>query len=299
MVKRIRLPKCCDQQMSAHVDLLCIYGTRCHCQSRVLNAATTASYFLPDVTNARGSSILSVIGLVPSTGEYKVLRIHSQLMADLYTLEQSCEVITLGIDGQERWRTKQGPLICVDLDDKSMASVDGVMYFLFSPYGIDRANIEPDGIASFDLRTEEWRAVTLQGPLSTHIARAANKKLSYRKCREGLQLAKLDGRLVTIHTSQDCCSMNLWFLEDAGKGLWIKKYFLDYEPNWTCAVLGLALPYPLMLLDDGRIVVWVPLKHALTAYDPVTRTWAILATMSGYYTIRMHEGSFLSSRLRS
>lgn len=94
---------------------------------------------------------MCVVGFVPSTGEYKVLRIYSYKVPDgPCSFAQPCEVITLGGSTEEQgsWRTKRGPPICVEPDNQSMASVGGVVYFLFNRYyyGLSDATIEPDGI---------------------------------------------------------------------------------------------------------------------------------------------------------
>ncbi|CAN6171287.1 unnamed protein product, partial [Urochloa humidicola] len=77
----------------------------------------------------------------------------------------------------------------------------------------------------------------------------------------------LHGCLVTVHNIH-YRSMDLWFLSDFKKGLWVKKYSLPSQ------VAGL-LVYPLLVLDDERIllmhgtddVVCIGVKTGVYTYD--------------------------------
>jgi len=55
--------------------------------------------------------------------------------------------------------------------------------------------------------------------------------------------------------------------------------------------------YPLAVLDDGRILVWVDRTSALRAYDPETCTWTDLAMLTGDCVVGMHHGSLLCSNV--
>ncbi|KAL6595058.1 hypothetical protein ACP70R_048161 [Stipagrostis hirtigluma subsp. patula] len=304
IVKRMSLTDC-SPEFSVQRGLLCLLSeNRSHVS--VLNPATGAVSALPDDIAVAHDGILGddswttcVLGHVPITGSYKVLRIHSYLpIIDIACTQQVCEVITLG-DGDlsTRWRAKPGPSICVAMDSRDIAVVNGVACFLFMTFGIgDRVIVEPDGIALFDLATEEWRPVTLRGPLSTNLS-DTDKKLPYQRHRKDLQLRRLDGCLVTVHHNRQDCSMGIWFLEDMDKGLWIKRHSISYMPD--CKYDQFILPYPMTVLKDGRIVIWVQRKQVLAAYDPKTGTLADLANVDDYCAVGMLEGSLLSSRVPS
>jgi hypothetical protein len=64
---------------------------------------------------------------------------------------------------------------------------------------------------------------------------------------------------------------------------------------------SLRYHYPLAVLDDGKILVWVDrtfaLPYALRVYDPETSAWTDLATPTGGRVVGMHRGSLLCSNL--
>ncbi|KAL6638947.1 hypothetical protein ACP70R_022677 [Stipagrostis hirtigluma subsp. patula] len=294
IVKRMSLTDC-SPEFSVQRGLLCLLS-RNRRQASVLNPATGPVSVLTDDIDVEHERMLSnpwttcVLGQVPSTGSYKVLRILYYMT--MIGCKQVCEVITLGDgDSSKRWKAKPGPSTCVAMDSQGIAVVNGVACFLFRSFGIgDPAIVEPDGIALFDLATEEWRPVTLRGPLSTHLS-DTDKKLPYQRHRKDLQLARLDGCLVTVHHNRQDCSMGIWFLEDMDKGLWIKRHSIGYMPD--CKYDQFILPYPMTVLKDGRIVIWVQLKQVLAAYDPKTGILADLAEVDDYCAVGMLEGSLL------
>ena len=55
--------------------------------------------------------------------------------------------------------------------------------------------------------------------------------------------------------------------------------------------------YPLAVLDDGKILVWVDMACALKAYDPETSAWTDLAKLGGGSVVGLHHGSLLCSNL--
>ncbi|CAD6258144.1 unnamed protein product [Miscanthus lutarioriparius] len=77
-----------------------------------------------------------------------------------------------------------------------------------------------------------------------------------------LSLANLNGSLVIVDNDAGV-SFDLWFLVDHKRGLWVKKYRLSMKH------LG-YLVYPLLILDDGRIVIFEMVERLLKCYDPTT-----------------------------
>jgi hypothetical protein len=156
-------------------------------------------------------------------------------------------VITIGADGSDHgvWREMPRPpsLICIDgamcrkssiVEEMKCVVVDGVVHFLIYPeFSYLHSSFERGSIASFNLETEEWMP-TLRGPSPV------------RTFVTDLSLSNLCGCLVTVHNIR-YTFMDLWFLSDFEKGLWVKKYSLPSQ---------VARPrvYPLLVLDDERIL---------------------------------------------
>ncbi|WVZ53597.1 hypothetical protein U9M48_004515 [Paspalum notatum var. saurae] len=186
-----------------------------------------------------------VFGQVASTGEYKVLRVFDNgFLTNHNVREKLCEVFTLDGSGSARWRGRKAPPDPVCMLRRSRVVVDGIAYF-FLDEDFANQHVEPRGIASFDLLTEEWR-VTLQGPVSNVV----DSNYVYF---DNMSLAALNGSLVVVHPTPNG-SMDLWFLMDFERGLWIKQYSvqanLNVERYEDC-------PHPLFILKDGRIVTYI------------------------------------------
>ena len=93
--------------------------------------------------------------------------------------------------------------------------------------------------------------------------------------------------------------MDLWFLVDMDidTGHWNKRYSIRCVPR--CREHAYRPPFPLHVLEDGRIVIWGAEKErVLGVYDPRTNMYAKLASMEEYSSVRMHLGSLLCSGLR-
>ncbi|CAL4899679.1 unnamed protein product [Urochloa decumbens] len=284
--------------LSAQADYVCVSETEG--PTCVVNVATCFVTVLPDavaaVKHAAADKVVkatSLLGRVRSTGEYKVLRTHLCRGHDIYY--HTCDVIALD-DGA--WRARPDPLMHISGDFERRAVVNGVAYFLPNPnHGDNRLR---DIIASFDLATEEWGPAMLHGPFSSHHGTTFNGRLiMFTTEGRNLQLAELDGCLVTVHwnTYQGRSSTDLWFLTDVDKVLWTKRYSV------RCSSPGRKLneynkSFPLVILDDGRIVHWIQREQALRAYDPKTFTWADLAIVRDYFCIGMLKGNLLCSGLQ-
>ncbi|TVU48895.1 hypothetical protein EJB05_00177, partial [Eragrostis curvula] len=222
----------------------------------------------------------TMIGRVPSTGEYKLLRVRSYLSG---TPSQTCQTMTLseGCDGT--WRNRPCPPL--PIIHSSMALVAGVVYFL-----VNAARVEPDSITSFDLAKEEWRPTTLQGPL-TSLRASTKTNFMCSVSRSQFQLSVLSDCLVTVHCNYNNSSADIWFLVDMDKPVWSKKYAMRCEP------FGMYPRHyrPLAVLDDGRVAVLVEGARIVRAYDPRTSLWTDMARLKDYCSITMYHGSFLCS----
>lgn len=119
--------------------------------------------------------------------------------------------------------------------------------------------------------------------------------------RERFQLVRLDESLVLLYCNIENCSTELWFLEDMEEddmtAHWSRRYTLQRTPFGKDEFFFLSLKYhyPLAVLNDGRILVWVNKTSKLRAYDPKTCTWTDLATLKRGFVVGMHHGSLLCS----
>ena len=235
------------------LDLICLSWVVCSRAFWVLNPATGATTALPlgfseelehELEGKRFCHFEScAFGHVSSTREYKALRICS--IRD----RQVCEVITFVDTNHGSWRRKQEPASHMCPSRNMIDSViDGVVYFLMdfcsSYFETGGVTIEPGSVASFNLDTEEWMGV-LRGPEQQERFLQDNGGYTYSGLERELSLAELNGCLVVVHNTYDI-SMDLWFLTDFEKGIWVKKYRMPSQ---------VARPYtnPLLVLDDGRI----------------------------------------------
>nr|TKW30997.1 hypothetical protein SEVIR_2G076400v2 [Setaria viridis] len=250
--------------MNSQLDLVCISAMSTHQPNSVLNLATgeVVATFLPNASG-RDNDIISpfLLGHIPSTGEFKVFY-YSHLLGEdgAHGMVQTCCVATLvGGRGGRRWRATPSPPAVLGSCLRDSVVVGGVAYILFSPLYNQRnnhANLEPDAMALFDMAVEEWRPAPLRGPLSSRLA--GDERLVCHQHRNDVRLAIVDGCLVTLRHHNRCrdCSMDLWFLVDmdVDKGLWTKRFSIHCTTR--CKQYACNSPYPLLLLDDGRIVMW-------------------------------------------
>ncbi|CAL4988758.1 unnamed protein product [Urochloa decumbens] len=209
---------------------------------------------------------------------------------------RACELRIVELSGKFN-RARPGPPIFVSSQSGQTVVIYGVAYFLpLSRYYIDYnpTNVKPDTIALFDMTTEEWRNETLQGPVNNHATEDVDKKLLYDVYHYNLELAILDSCLVMVQHGFRDCSIHLWFLEDVDKGLWAKRYSTQYAPSHLHNNMFLP-PYPLVLLEDGKILMWVARKDILRVYDPTRRTWADLTELEHCLGISMYTGNLLPS----
>ncbi|KAL6599859.1 hypothetical protein ACP70R_045510 [Stipagrostis hirtigluma subsp. patula] len=227
VLKRMRLDKKGCDGLSTQLDAVCVsHGWG---QAYVLDVVTGA--VVADVTaehrrKLNSSKPTTMLGYIPSTGEYKVLRLQS-------APSPMCEVTTLGGVGKGRWRRirQRPPVSMISSSSRHMAVIGGIAYFMVIP---DFAIHEPDSIASFDLAMEKWRPTTIRRPLSSLLLTSPDggdddeSPMHYVSWLH-FRLATLNGYLVTVHYNYQQCSMDLWFLEDVNKSHWTKRYSVRYE----------------------------------------------------------------------
>uniref|UniRef100_A0A453LFZ9 F-box domain-containing protein n=1 Tax=Aegilops tauschii subsp. strangulata TaxID=200361 RepID=A0A453LFZ9_AEGTS len=292
----------------SRLDLVCFHWNVYSRTFWVLNPVTGATLDLPMGHSKELEHELEVqgrkwgchvewcaFGKVSSTREYKALRICS--IRD----RQVCEVITFDDTNHGSWRRKQDPpsRICTGLQMRCVV-VDEVVYFLmdfhYTYFETGVIAIEPGSIASFNLEKEEWGV--LPGPEQVKRFVQENKKYSYSQLELQLSLAELNGCLVVVHNIHKV-SMDLWFLTDFEKGIWVKKYSL---PSHVARLFW----YPFLMLDDGRIFFsgMDGLEGLLTggkegegflqSYDPRNDTYADELELRDPRSIGIYTGSVLS-----
>ncbi|RCV09990.1 hypothetical protein SETIT_2G075500v2 [Setaria italica] len=224
------------------------------------------------------------LGQVGSTGERKVLRV-LHLFPDM--ARQLYEIITLDGGDRCRWRKAMDPAHTVGLG--TWTAIDGVVYFFSSEF-IQGQDVMPDRIASFDLETEEWRP-TIRGPVSSSLADdVGGHPINHLDWGE-FSLAAMNGCLVMTHRVFSS-SMDLWFLMDVEKGLWVKKHVLQLSISYQH---GEHAVRPLLVLDDGRIVlVHIGNRGSLKIYDPRTSSSTDVAVLGPCVAVGLFAGSVLS-----
>nr|TKW30996.1 hypothetical protein SEVIR_2G076300v2 [Setaria viridis] len=294
--------------MNSQLDLVCVSGRRTHEPSSVLNLATgeVVATFHPK-SHWINKDMMSpfLLGHIPSTGELKVFYTHWCGEGGGHGgLVQTCCIKTLiGDGGSRRWRVTSSPLAVLGSDLRDRVVIGGVAYILFSQ-NFNETNdhnedLEPDDMAVFDMAAEEWRPAPLRGPLSSCLA-GDDERCVHHQHRHEILLAMVDDCLVTVHNN-DCyqyCSMDLWFLVDmdVDKGLWTKRFSIHCTT--LCKGYKCHSPYPLLLLDDGRIVIWEDVIKVLRVYDPRTSKWDDITTLNNYFSVNMYRGNLLCPGLQ-
>ncbi|XP_051198197.1 F-box/kelch-repeat protein At3g23880 [Lolium perenne] len=169
--------------------------------------------------------------------------------------QQTCEILTLGVN-DSLWRQAPLPPSAVNVFpyESSSATVNGVVHFLSSTYGIQKK--PADTVLSFDLETEEWRSKTIQGPLT--------RDTELWSKTDRVRLTGLSDTLCMIQTEE--CHANMWLLVDADKSIWVKKYTLPMvKPFYMIEPLS-VMPDGVKLLLYYRPANWD--ESVLRVYDP-------------------------------
>ncbi|CAL5089194.1 unnamed protein product [Urochloa decumbens] len=162
------------------------------------------------------------------------------------------------------WRPKQGFPLPVVWNESTRVVIGGVAYFLsvaaYSSIMNPRSIKQQGWVVRFDLEAEEWRP-DIRGPNSLVSGDLFDGHRD--PSSEVITLANLNGSLVISLGSTRY--MDLWFLMDSEKGLWVRQYSVQVERS------GYFLPMqPLVMLEDGRIVTLITSTRLLQIYDPIT-----------------------------
>ncbi|XP_062181774.1 F-box/kelch-repeat protein At3g23880-like [Phragmites australis] len=289
IVKRVRVEKD-DMVLRVAHDLVCVLKiVSGECQ--LLNPVTGAVHLLPnDLAEEHTASRLNrsdydddgmyLFGQVASMREYKVLRILERMCygkpADL------CEVCTLDSGTDARWRAKQAPPDSFVYNDRNSVVIDGVVYLTsWNAYLCRRFGqiFEQDWIIPFDLEKEEWMP-NIQGPQVSFADNGAEILMQ-------LTLANLNGSLAVVHGPAPYT--DIWILMDFQKGLWVKQYSIHIERQED-----LYAVHPLLVLDDGRIVIHREGKGLLQIHDPRTNTSTNLVEKRHCDAISIYAGNLMS-----
>jgi F-box interacting protein len=281
----------------AQPDLLCI-AEWANMSVKLLNPATGVVHVLP-IELAEGHeayeqniymySFTATFGQVAATGVYKVLRVFAIYGGD-GRLEQLYEVFTLDGSSHGRWRAKQAPPYQIESNHWDNVVINGIIYCFL--YNVDERKRR---IGSFNLETEVW-SLSIPGPLSSLMDDDDAGFLDAHHMNWPCQLTigALSGNLViachpvTITPS----SLELWFLVDFEKGLWVKKYSIKLSVRYLTYLI-----HPFLVLNDGRIMFVIDTiskGRLLSIYDPVTKTSQDVVVMRYGAAVGLCTGSVLS-----
>uniref|UniRef100_A0A0E0LI69 F-box domain-containing protein n=1 Tax=Oryza punctata TaxID=4537 RepID=A0A0E0LI69_ORYPU len=278
------------------LDLVCLVEGPSPLDVTVLNPVTGATYsptksISEDYEHLLNSGRLTMescaFGKVPSTGEYKALRLLGS--GNPWQL-CDCEIMTVNGAGTLQWRALQGPPLPVCSSNKMRSVViNGVVYFLLDYSRLFCTNdgmlIRPGNIVPFNLETEEWMG-TLNGPKPVAKGRDMIVISSTLEIMEQLSLADLNGSLVMVHAVYGS-PMDLWFLSDLEQGLWVKRYSIDFQYYRNNA-------YPLLLLDDEKIVFLLRGTNVLQSYDLKDDTYTDILELEDFRSVGIYTGNLLS-----
>ncbi|TVU41320.1 hypothetical protein EJB05_14826, partial [Eragrostis curvula] len=266
-----------DTMVYAHANLICIANVTTNKSYRLLDPVSGVEYPVPDGLAEEHAShkhdishnqTFYVFGLVSSTGERKVLRVLDTSWSNTTTddsnpTRQLCEVFTLGSSSSSSatqhqiWRGKKAPpnRLAVGIN---VVVIGSIVYFSLA----DSVRTQ-DYVASFDLETEEWKP-TLPGPLSANAGATGHFG----------SIASLNDSLVVVERD---ISINLWFLMDFEKCLWVKQHTIQVDFYNSYAFWKKEFR-PLLVLDDGRILFLYKEddkgynRGLIRIYDPRTNT---------------------------
>ncbi|CAL5078988.1 unnamed protein product [Urochloa decumbens] len=285
IVKRITAVPRRSFHLSVQLDYVCVSVFKASCV--VVDTATG------EVANLGSRAVPKspfILGFVPSTGELKVLLFRMDFDNIFFNGGGYVYAMTFDGDGGDYvWRELPRPGVPLELTFGNTAVVGGVAYFLLNLHYAKRGS-EPDSIASFDLATEEWR-LGIRGPVSSLLG-GTEEKLSYYGHRRDFQLAELNGSLAMVHCTSQHCLMEIWFLVDIDKGVWSRRYSIQCAPEWVHR----GRFYPVVVLDDGRVVMSMHTEPVIRIYDPRTRTWDNVMVSGEKYadvSVCSHVGSLL------
>ncbi|CAL5078997.1 unnamed protein product [Urochloa decumbens] len=287
-----------NEVISMDFDLVCVRNI----DSGIywfLNPATGAAYHLPsgfaDEHMALSSSLSEakyILGQVPSTGEYKVLRMFFHLLS----YDHGCllfEACTLNScpSNNSGWRRKEGPGEAISCNRFTSLVIDGIVYLLCLDLHLSitfhSQVFEKDFIITFDLKTEVW-GPRIPGPPISFPNNAARMfhNLGLPRIKQ-LSLAKLHGSLAIVHGPAPF--MDIWILMDFDKRQWVKQYVIQFEQYSRFKYV-----HPLLVLGDGRIIIHKEDNGLLQIYDPRANNFTNSVELTHYSTVNMYTRNILS-----
>ena len=111
-------------------------------------------------------------------------------------------------------------------------AIGGVVYLLIVAVYFAVKNKNPgvqqrDWIYSFDLETEKWLP-NIKGPPQQGFFFIDNPAVPPKfYCGVRFSLANLNGSLVIVHGPSPETDMDLWFLMDSEKSLWVEQHSIE------------------------------------------------------------------------
>jgi len=239
---------------------------------------------------------IHLFGQVASTGEYKALRkVTRSHLGEYGFLYEVCTLLG-GAGGRPRWRAVEGPPDTFCQTRATGVAIGGVVYLLiaavyFAVRSKNPAAVQRDWVYSFDLETEKWLPNIKGPPQQAGFFFIDDPAVPPNGVR--FSLANLNGSLVVVHGPSPETNMDLWFLMDSEKSLWVKKYSIRLTME--------RLPgyfQPLVVLDDGRIVVVSTCSttglQSLEIHDPRTKSFLAVAEMGRCCACSVYTGNLLS-----
>ncbi|KAL6875687.1 hypothetical protein ACP4OV_013200 [Aristida adscensionis] len=288
VLKRIPITINLINVLPACLDLVCIPCVKDK-GIWVLNPSTEDFEFVPSWQyNCIAETY--AFGQVASTGQYKLVRIvHLDHFDVLDPGKHLCEVITLEAANRGRWRRKTCAPVVVSPGymlrrggPMKNAVLNGIVYFMR-----DAAT----GVVPFNLETEEWMPILPGLQALQSLVGDGRPYKGYFELNCDLQIANMNSCLVTVHYFRRI-SIDLWFLMDFDKGIWVKNHSVSvqHEDPRTFDVA-----FPLLVLNDGRIVFYKRGSSFLQSYDPKTDMYTKVKIKDGISSgISIYTGSLLS-----
>ncbi|KAL6845677.1 hypothetical protein ACP4OV_024500 [Aristida adscensionis] len=284
---------------STHLDIICTTKENDmiihpNMSFRLVNPANGTVHTLPEGPAEEHDVDISdcmamvMFGKVSSTGEYKVLRI----LRNYSFPHELCEVLTLDGSMNARWRGTKPPPGRLGIHHR--ATINGIVYLFLDEDYPGEDDVMQKRIASFDLETEEWRAV-LQGPMIRLVHDLA-ALIANHSFTDVVSLAVLNGSLVVVHRASSTMDgpwsrVDLWFLIDFEQSLWVKQHSIRVNLSVLRKEYNLL---PLLVLNDGRIVTYIGIRGLMRIYDPVTCTYTDVAEIGHRPGIGLYTGNLLS-----
>ncbi|CAL5002270.1 unnamed protein product [Urochloa decumbens] len=183
--------------------------------------------------------------------------------------------------GCTQWRSTESPDFIVDMS--SGVVVGGAVYYFWADVytrNFRKMDLQTDGLPEcidcFDLWGEFWDTVKV--PRLDHDGDGDDKFHEYIDMWSRSTLAELKGCLVLAHDNRRYSScLDLWFVTDVGDDLWVKEYSIR-DPESVIPDCDERFLKPLLLLDDGRIIIFLPVEGALLLCDPKTNVFSEVET---------------------